>query len=469
MKIFLINPNLINPLRPFVIHNEEIFLNETFPSLGSNILATILRNEGHEVLVYDHLLSYLQTRGKEIDFHQGAKEILSKNKFDFVGITTITNTRKASFELARMAKEYGNTVVLGGPHSIIYEQILQLYDFVDYVAVGESEKSISNLADFLEDGAENKNLKGIAFRDNKEIKFIPQENVNLNDYSPPDYSQYFMSPIMPQKISIVSERGCYGCAYCQNYWGKTMRSKSADNVIFEIREYVKKYGIRKLTFQDDNFIFDKNRASQILNGIADLDLQIDAVGRADFIDEELAGIMANAGVESIFIGVETGSEKIRMKDMGKNLSDDKIRSAVKVLKAQGIFVCGYVMLGYPDETDDDTRQTFLFLKELQLDRINCSITHINAFSPLYRHVLAKGLIKGVSEWADENRSRIYLHTRERLAVLLAMREIFLKEFCKIGRAHEHYTALEYDEDWNFTNRELGIARAKARKILKNQP
>ncbi|MFH1030819.1 MAG: radical SAM protein [bacterium] len=450
-----------------MIHDEEIFLNETFPSLGINILATILRNEGHhEVLVYDHLLSYLQTRGKEIDFYQGAKEIISKNHFDFVGITTITNTRKASFDLARLAKKYGNTIVLGGPHSIMYEQNLQLYDFVDYVAVGEGEKTILQLTDFLEEKISARDLQGVAFRDNGKINFTPQKIVDLDHCSSPDYSSYFTSQIKPRKISIVSERGCHGCAYCQNYWGKTMRSKSADNVIFEIREYVKRYGISRLTFQDDNFTFDKNRAIQILNGIADLGLKIDAVVRADFIDGELAGIMADAGVESIFIGVETGSEEIRMKDMGKNLSDDKIRSAVKVLKAQGIFVCGYVMLGYPDETDDDIRQTFLFLKELQLDRINCSITHINAFSPLYRQVLASGLIRGVSEWADENRSRVYLHGRERLATLLAIREMFLQKFCKIGRAHEHYTSIEYAEDWDFTASELRIARAKAREILK---
>lgn len=159
---------------------------------------------------------------------------------------------------------------------------------------------------------------------------------------------------------MVSERGCHGCAYCQNYWGRTMRSKSSENVILEIRAYVTEYGIKRITFQDDNFTFDKGRAIEILNGIKNLGLEIDLVGRADFIDKELAKVMKSAGVKSIFIGVETGSEKIRMEKMGKNLTDEHIRKAVKALKDEGIFVCGYVMLGYPDETDDDIRKTFSF-------------------------------------------------------------------------------------------------------------
>ncbi len=150
----------------------------------------------------------------------------------------------------------------------------------------------------------------------------------------------------------------------------------------------------------------------------------------------------------------------------KILTDEHILSAVKDLKAQGIFTCGYVMLGYPGETDADIAVTYYFLKNIELDRINCSITHINAFSPLYRQMLSQGLIKGVEEWENENRSRVYLHSRERLAVLLAIREIFLKKFCKIGRAYEHFTALEYDEDWEFSEEEIAEARIEAREILK---
>ncbi|MFH0854292.1 MAG: radical SAM protein [bacterium] len=463
MKVLLINPNLVNPFKPFFIEDEEKFLNETFPSLGINLLASILKDAGHEAIVYDHLLEYLKSGSGALDILKGAEKIFSKNCFDFVGITTISNTRKASFDLARLAKKYGNVVVLGGPHSIMYEQILRLYDFVDYVAVGEGEKTILNLVNFLAGKA--KDLKGIAFRKNGKINLEPQEIANLDNYPPPDYSTYFNFSRKPKKISMVSERGCHGCAYCQNYWGRTMRSKSAKNVISEVRGNVEKYGIRKITFQDDNFIFDKPRAIKILNGIRSLKLEIDLIGRADFIDKELAKVMKSAGVKSIFIGVETGDEKIRMEKMGKNLTDEHIRKAVKALKDEGIFVCGYVMLGYPDETDNDIRRTFYFLKELQLDRINCSITHINAFSPLYRQILSRGLIAGIKEWSDENRSRVYLHSRKRLLILLAIRKIFLQHFCKIGRAHEHYTALEYDDDYTFTEEEILLARAEAKKIL----
>lgn len=465
MKIFLINPNLVNPLAKFVVKDEGTFLNEIFPSTGINMLATILRGCGHEVKVADHLMCFLETKRKEIDFFHWVEKILLCERFNLVGITTITNTRHASFDLARMAKKYGNTVVVGGPHSIMHDQILKLYDFVDFVIVGEGEKSLLNLASCLSGEMQFNALKGVAFRGDDGIKYIPEEIINLDDYSPPDYSSYFKFSAKPQKISMVSERGCHGCAYCQNYWGRVMRSKSAEKIISEIDEYVQKYEIRRLTFQDDNFTFDKSRAIKILNGIAHLRLEIDMVARADFIDEELAAVMKGAGVKSVFLGVETGSEKIRVEKMGKNLTDKHIQQAVRFLKEQGIFTCGYVMLGYPEETDADITTTYYFLKNLKLDRINCSITHINAFSPLYRQMLSQGLINGVEEWEDENRSRIYLHSRERLAVLLAIREIFLREFCAIGRAHEHYTALEYSEDWRFTNEELVTAEIKAKEIL----
>jgi radical SAM superfamily enzyme YgiQ (UPF0313 family) len=194
-------------------------------------------------------------------------------------------------------------------------------------------------------------------------------------------------------MSII--RGCpYSCAYCETkeLWGNTCRTFTPQRIIEEIEHMVKTYGTKGIYFVGDNFTINKKKTFELCGLIKKNKVNIKWVcdTRADLVSRALLREMKNAGCQTIFFGVESGSPPV-MEKLNKNLSLQKISEAFELCKQEGIQTVASFMLGIPGETMVDMQATFKFAKQLNPAWCQFNIYVACPGSKLYDEVIQKGL------------------------------------------------------------------------------
>jgi len=425
MKILLINP----PLSRL----KEV-LNDYFP-LGLGYLAAILNSNGFEVKTYnadkgpeeekfnpldnlkrikahDKYLSALKNKDHYV--WKEISEVTKEFKPDVVGISAMSTTYPSALRVVEIARQVcpDCKIVLGGPHpSTMPEDVLKV-EKIDFVIRGEGERTIVELVKTLESGGKDfSSIEGLSFKENgkavhnRDRKFIE----NLDELPFPDgdlalFKELYLYP-NNRMNSIVTSRGCpFKCAFCQanSLWGPKVRYRSVDNVIKEIKLIKDRYNPDKFTFWDDSFTLNRQRIMDLCNALINNNIDFKegwcCESRVDIIDEVLLRKMKQAGCKEIYVGIESGSNRI-LKEIRKNITVEQVLSAAKLLNKMRFIWLAFFMIGFPQETKEDVKSTMKLMKKIKADRV-----HLCIFTPypgceLYELVLKMGLINHDADWS----------------------------------------------------------------------
>ena len=322
---------------------------------------------------------------------------------DFIGITAVTISINNAAKLAKYIKEKGlrAPVVLGGPHvTAVPEETLKRFPEFDFAVIGEGEETFLELITKTNGKLSLEEIKGTAFRKNGHIIFSPPrpfiENLDLLPLPawqflsgfPETYSQSVMRSRRFPSACLITSRGCYGkCTFCDTAcFGRKPRNHSAEYVIALIKILINKYGVKDLSFYDDNFIAFPKRISKICEIITNeklditwsCDARIDAVRSIDQLK-----MLKKAGCWQICYGIESGSQKI-LDEVKKNITREKIKQVVEWTVGAGILVKGFFMMGLPLETEETIEETIKFAKELPLANAHITFTTPLPGSELYK-------------------------------------------------------------------------------------
>lgn len=170
---------------------------------------------------------------------------------------------------------------------------------------------------------------------------------------------------------ILTSRGCpHRCSFCsvQSLSGHTYRKRSVQNVIYEIDECIKKYGIRVFDFQDDNLLYDPLRIKEMLLQIQrlyggyGLELMASNGLNAAHIDEELLYLMRRAGFRKLDIALAAGDVASR-KNLRRPESVEKYENILEAAVKEGLSVTTYIILGLPFQPISEMRETVEYLKK----------------------------------------------------------------------------------------------------------
>jgi radical SAM superfamily enzyme YgiQ (UPF0313 family) len=211
-------------------------------------------------------------------------------------------------------------------------------------------------------------------------------------------------PIAP----IIITRGCpFSCTYCAGYLisGKKIRRRSVKSVIEEIKTLYHKYGIREIHIEDDNFTFYHDLVYEFCRKLKENNLDITWTCpngvRLDTLTEDLLMTMKNAGLYSISVGIESGSNRI-LRQMKRTLTKEKIREKIELIRKCGLGVSGFFILGYPGETIGDIMETIDFAIELDLKRAGFFLFKPFPGTEITNNLIASGEIKNMSDedWAN---------------------------------------------------------------------
>jgi anaerobic magnesium-protoporphyrin IX monomethyl ester cyclase len=415
VKILLINPP------------ESEQSGFTNPPLGLLYIAGTLLSQGFDVNVLDCCLEGREAISKAIE----------KLHPNIVGITCLTPARKKSLEVAKIVKDCDSTikVVMGGVHpTIMYEQLLENYPFVDYVVIGEGEITFLELAQ----GKELSQISGLAFRDGyRVIKTTPRKYIeNLDEISFPawhlvDLKKYpscgkgivhGIDLAKEPRISVIFSRGCKGhCDFCSSWWvWRGWRHRSPKNMVDELELLNKKYGIHHFNFADDALTIDMNATIELCDEIIRRKLKIVflVTTRTDCVNEKVLRKLKEAGCYQVAYGVETGSP-ILLTKMGKENEVEEAKRAIRLTKKAGLKAIALMIVGNVGETEQTIRESVNFLRQTNPDEIGCiGGLLILPGTKLYKECKAKCFIND-DFWLSDEPYKVYTleHSSKELEIM----------------------------------------------------
>jgi len=179
-------------------------------------------------------------------------------------------------------------------------------------------------------------------------------------------------------MNMVTTRGCpYHCNWCAKpIWGQRYNSRSPENVAAEVKWLKENFAPDHIWFADDILGLKPNwieKFAMLLNA-ADVVIPFKCLQRADLVNEKTAAALANAGCKTVWIGAESGSQKILdAMDKGDHVED--IYRAAKLLRENGIEVGFFLQFGYPGELWEDVRKTLKMVRECAPDDIGISVSY----------------------------------------------------------------------------------------------
>jgi len=348
---------------------------------------------------------------------------------EIVGLTWPFSTQNNSINLAVKAiRKFKKNIpiIVGGPHpSANPVQILKENKDIDIVVYGEGEITMKELLD--NKGQNLDKINGIAFKkNNKIILNSPRQLIENLDIIPfpfrnPDFysnnsRQYFYEAIYlrlqklglkdDQNIKITSQisslplcniyykihnkknrkklpagdiitsRGCPNhCTFCaiHNMWQHRWRARSAENVLREIDFLVRKFGIKHINIQDDNFNISPERTIKICKEIIknkyNITLLAPAGAFVPTLNEEVLIWLKRAGLTELRMSIESGNQNILYNVIKKNIDLNKVKEIVDICKKLRIQTEGAFIFGIPGETIETMEDSLEFAKKTGFDRI----------------------------------------------------------------------------------------------------
>lgn len=372
MKVCLVLPNIPIDQRTVddVLHDPMSLL----------YLGTVLEKK-HEIILIDAF-------GENLDMESIMKKIVLFAP-DVVCISLMFECMKEQAEsiVNRIRCDSPNVITIaGGPYATLASEELFEYLDLDFALMFEGEITLPKLISNLNIGKVDlvNSIPGLITRHDEGDILMNTRKLPIQDLDEiPIPNRKLIGNRKSKYVSILSSRGCGNhCFYCSTdkVWFSKWRGRSAKNVMSEVRYLVENNYLESsqtLTFIDDNFTKDHDRLIEFCNLMIEYDSKISwgCSSRPEDLNETYLDLMAKAGCEIIFLGVESGSRKV-LEKMNRAYDKNYIISLSKQALSKGIIFKASFMIGLPFEDAEDVRETMDLIK-----KIHTFNTSIHVFTP----------------------------------------------------------------------------------------
>lgn len=334
------------------------------PPLGPLYLATALKKNNFE----PKIIHKSEKKSDEIEAE------IDDFKPDLIGMSVFTGyLNKRYVELSKRLKDKGYLIIWGNAHPSLLPREVLKENYVDFVAIGEGEEILVELARNLGNNEKYKDICGLGYKDERgEIFINPRRDfINIDDYlidwsliNVEDYLIPYFSNRYKRVFALTTSRGCpFNCQFCYNlvFNSRRWRGHSSEKMVANLRPLIDKYKIDAIRFLDDNFFVNKERAFKIAEL---LDLPYFGDSRVEFVDEEFVERAEKTKCQEIMFGFESGSDRILKDVVQKGTAVKDVIRAVTLLKNSGIMASGSFVFGFPTETKEEYATTMKFIAQL---------------------------------------------------------------------------------------------------------
>ena len=377
-------------------------MQKTVIPLGLLSIATHLKNNGHTVKIVDRSVENIRI-----------EKILNSFEPDIVGISSLTfGSFNDALKVSGLVKEQDIPVVWGGQIPSLVPEIVLKEGCVDCVVMGDGEIAMLELLEAFFCGKPLSEIDGIAYIENGEIKITkPRELADLSlfpiiDWSFVDPSKYFIRNVSCKRtLHIYSSKGCPGqCTYCYSpcFSRGEWRPRPMEYIISEIKYLVENFDLDGIYFADDLISPNRDYLSLFCSSLKASGIEFfwGCNMRADTCTREELQMMYDSGCRWILFGIESGSKE-RQKLIKKRLDLDKAGITVDWCREIGILTTTSFIVGYPDETVEELKETVSYMLALNSDVKVTGTYGVIPKSGLYDYLIKNNRIEApqsYSEW-----------------------------------------------------------------------
>ena len=408
VKTLLVNPPLIGGIaftRQGRCQEREEVLGTTKPPYTLALTAAMLRDRGQDVRLVD-----LTATARSIDdlIAQLDAERFQPTLIVFPSTTPTIDADAAA--IARLKARYGAPMFCFGPHaSCTPQESMERAPAVDGMFVGEPEDGILALAALDSIDALDQ-IPNLTFRRGGAIiphrahgSFTGFLQAPFPAWDLLDLTRYRVPLADKPYVIVETSRGCpYSCDFCVApiHQGHKFREKSAKALVDEIEHVYRTFGLSYFYLWGDTVTLNVKTFGAFCDELIARKLPIQWFGNAradNLTDAAFVARLKASGCWMLALGIETESDETR-KDMMKRLEGEKIRLAIKNMRAAGVKSFGFFILGYPGETPANLDRTIDYAIELDPDFANFYPAVPYPGTDLYAKAKREGLLAS-EDWS----------------------------------------------------------------------
>ncbi|MFN8166311.1 MAG: radical SAM protein [Bacteroidia bacterium] len=365
-------------------------MQQAYPPLATLYAASLLRENNFDVQVFDPMFEFsAEAISPVIESFKPDYLVIYDDGFNYLTKMCLTNMREAAFRMLKIASDKNIITAISSSdstdHSLDY-----LQHGANYIIRGEGEITLLELLTGLAKGnSQLDQINGLAFLKEDKMVTTPKRDV-LRDLDVLPHPAWDLIDVSGYKnrwrksgthfsLNISTTRGCpFHCNWCAKpIYGNRYNVHSPKYVTDEIKFLKEKFGANYFWMTDDIFGLKpgwvKEFADLIEKEIPGIRFKIQS--RVDLLTtENTVEHLARAGCDAVWMGAESGSQKI-LDAMDKGTTVDQIREATALLKKNKIHPAFFLQFGYPGETMKDIRMTLKMVEELQPDDIGISVSY----------------------------------------------------------------------------------------------
>lgn len=370
---------------------KEQRIMKPYPPLGLLYVSAYLLSKNIDNTVYD---STFYSREDQLE------SILEK-KPKIVAIYTNLMTKVEVIRLIKALKTSTYNfpkIILGGP-DVSFNIDNYLHSGADFLVIGEGEETTFELCEALLNNKSFTDINGIAYLENsktvktpartkfRELDELPLPN---RDAIPNEkYLETWKKNHGESSMTISTQRGCpYTCKWCSTaVYGQSYRRRPAAQVAAEMKMLKEKYNPDAIWFVDDVFTISHKWLTAFHEEVVKQGAQIrfECITRAERLNEEILKLLKEAGCFRIWIGAESGSQKI-IDAMDRRVDVNHVKKMIQDTNALGIETGTFIMVGYPGETEDDISETIQYLKDANPTHYTITIAYPIKGTSLYDEI-----------------------------------------------------------------------------------
>jgi len=374
---------------------------QPYPPLGSLYAASYVRQKGYTVAFYDAMLAESVAEWvSALDQHRPKYVVLFEDNFNYLSKMCLLRMREAAFQMAEAAKARGCMVIISGSDATDHAEKYFAHG-VDYIIIGEGEITLGELLDSLAGQSDlpREAILGLSWPEAEGIHRAPERPfLKELDQFPfpawelvdiPRYQKIWHERHGYYSMNMVTTRGCpYRCNWCAKpIYGRRYNSRSPENVVAELKWLKDNFAPDHIWFADDIFGLKPGwivKFSELAQA-QDAAVPFKCLQRVDLIKEGVAEALRGAKCKTVWMGAESGSQKI-LDAMDKDTRVEDIYQAAELLHQVGIEVGFFLQFGYPGEGWEDIQKTLAMVRRCQPDDIGISVSYPLPGTKFYENV-----------------------------------------------------------------------------------
>jgi len=390
-----------------------------YPPLATLQVASLLRHAGHEVSLFDSMLAEDFTRfERQLAVLKPQLVLLYEDNYNFLSKMCLGRMRRAACEMLAIARRHGTRIIVGGSdasdapdkylaggaeavlHGEAMGTVMALIDRLNADVTLEREALASGLPDVSITGT-----AGILRHQG--TARLPEPNLGVQPawdlVDIEKYRRVWRRAHGYFSLNMAASRGCsFRCNWCAKpIWGNQYLQRPAHEVAAEMLHLRRHYRPDHIWFADDIFGFR-------IDWVQELAAKLDEGGggvpftiqmRADLVSERMTRALRAAGCREVWIGAESGSQKI-LDAMNKGTRVADTGAARRLLGAAGIRVGYFLQLGYLGEELEDILATRRLVEESRPDDVGVSVSYPLPGTKFYESV--KSQLGAKTHWNESN-------------------------------------------------------------------